>query len=48
MRSSVNVLLWTVQEILLKWSSDLDDEEKCKCTAQVCAGDPVEVKQLPG
>jgi len=44
MRSSVNVLLKTVLEILLKWSSDLDDE-KCKCTAQVCAGDPVEVEQ---
>jgi len=27
MRSSVDVQLRTVLEILLKWSSDLDDEE---------------------
>jgi len=42
--SSVNALLRSVLEILLKWSSDLGDEQ-CKCTAQVFAGDPAEVEQ---
>jgi len=44
-RSSVNILLRSVLEILLKWSSDLGEEVKYKCTAQVCAGDPAEVEQ---
>ena len=45
MRSSIDVLLWNELQILFEKSSNLDDEELCKLTAQVCAGDPVEVEQ---
>jgi len=47
-RNSVGVLLRTEPEILLEKSSDLDEEEKCRCTAEDCSGDPVEVEQVPG